>query len=373
MKTIQQILGEIQPPLRFEYPIENYFEDKVTGEHKAFLEVIRLLDMEKYEEKRYGQGGRPLYTRMGILKACMAKSFFRYESNAALRKTLLNDRNLRVICGFDKVPSESVFSRVLSEFAEKNITEEMFNEVIKEYLKEKIIGHISRDSTAIIGREKVHNKKKDVKIEKKKRKRGRPRKGETKEEKKLKRLARQIRQKAGQAIKEIDKEAAWGCKKNSQGNVSYWKGYKLHLDVSDLGIPVCAVLTGANVHDSQLAIPMEKITGKRVTFLYSLMDAAYDAGEIADFIRSRGRVPLIDSNKRGKEKRRFSPCEQERFKIRSSVERANSNLKEWLLSAHIHVKGYKKVKQQVMFSVIMLACIKILQYIVKPAAAKQAA
>ena len=59
MKTIQQILGEIQPPLRFEYPIENYFEDKVTGEHKAFLEVIRLLDIEKYEEKRYGHGGRP--------------------------------------------------------------------------------------------------------------------------------------------------------------------------------------------------------------------------------------------------------------------------------------------------------------------------
>jgi hypothetical protein len=39
--------------------------------------------------------------------------------------------------------------------------------------------------------------------------------------------------------------------KNSQGNVSFWMGYKLHLGVTDLGIPVTAVVTGANVHDSQ--------------------------------------------------------------------------------------------------------------------------
>ncbi len=76
-----------------------------------------------------------------------------------------------------------------------------------------------------------------------------------------------------------------------------WKGYKLHLDVTDNGIPVGAIVTGANVHDSQVAI-LERITEQRVNHLYSLMDSAYDAKTIRDFITDNGRIPIIDPNKR---------------------------------------------------------------------------
>jgi len=55
-----------------------------------------------------------------------------------------------------------------------------------------------------------------------------------------------------------------GIKKNSQGKINAWKGYKLHLDVNDFGIPLTFVLTGANVHDSQLAITMEKLISKEM-------------------------------------------------------------------------------------------------------------
>ena len=79
--------------------------------------------------------------------------------------------------------------------------------------------------------------------------------------------------------------------KNSQGNIETTKGYKLHLDVSDAGFPLTAVITGANVHDSQLAIPMEKLTEQKVISCYSLMDSGYDAKTIDDFIRSRERIP----------------------------------------------------------------------------------
>ncbi|MGI9073097.1 MAG: hypothetical protein ACR2JB_17725 [Bryobacteraceae bacterium] len=41
--------------------------------------------------------------------------------------------------------------------------------------------------------------------------------------------------------------------------------------------PITAVLTGACVHDSQVAIPLMTLTSQRVTYLYGLMDAAYDA------------------------------------------------------------------------------------------------
>ncbi len=37
------------------------------------------------------------------------------------------------------------------------------------------------------------------------------------------------------------------------------------------------VLTSASVHDSQVAIPLMTMTGARVSYLYDLMDAAYDA------------------------------------------------------------------------------------------------
>jgi hypothetical protein len=153
--------------------------------------------------------------------------------------------------------------------------------MVSHYHEGKIIGHISRDSIAILAREKAVNKKRDVAIPTgPKHKRGRPRKGEVRPAKEPGRLERQLKMKPGKALKELGTDCAWGCKKNSQGNVSFWKGYKLHLDVTDLGIPVTAIVTGANVHDSQVATSMEKPTERQVTFLYSVMDSAYDAAPV---------------------------------------------------------------------------------------------
>jgi hypothetical protein len=68
---------------------------------------------------------------------------------------------------------------------------------------------------------------------------------------------------------EVNKECAWGRKKNSRGNMSYWRGYKLHPDVSDISFPVSVHVTGTNAHDSQAAILLEKMTmGKVRHFLY---------------------------------------------------------------------------------------------------------
>ena len=76
-----------------------------------------------------------------------------------------------------------------------------------------------------------------------------------------------------------------GSKKNSKGYKETWIGYKLHLDVACGQIPVSCVLTSASVHDSQVAIPLMTITGARVSYLYDLMDAAYDAAAIHDHSR----------------------------------------------------------------------------------------
>lgn len=44
--------------------------------------------------------------------------------------------------------------------------------------------------------------------------------------------------------------------------------------------PICAILASASVNDSQVAIPLMTMTSARVTYLYELMDSAYDADEI---------------------------------------------------------------------------------------------
>jgi hypothetical protein len=274
------------------------------------------------------------------------------------------DPNLRLLCGFTKVPGKASFSRAFSYLSAIGIMPGMLENLAKETFKDKVVYHVSRDSTAIHARETVEKKERE-KVEKTAKKRGRPPKTTEKQEKQPTEMERQITESPSDSLERLNKNSAFGCKKNSQGNVSFWKGYKLHLDVSDTGFPVTACVTGANVHDSMLAIPMEKLTEQRVVFCYSLMDPAYDAQAINDFIISRERVPIIEPNKRGNENRpSLDPAKQERYKIRTSVERANSHLKDNLILKAIYVKGYTKVSFVLFAAVICLAALKHLTFLV---------
>jgi len=51
------------------------------------------------------------------------------------------------------------------------------------------------------------------------------------------------------------------AKKNSQGKVESWCGYKLHVDTIDGDIPVSAILSSASLTPtSQVAIPLAQMT-----------------------------------------------------------------------------------------------------------------
>ena len=214
----------------------------------------------------------------------------------------------------------------------------------------------------IAARERAPSKK-VKKALKSKKKRERPPKNVVKAPKEPTELEKQVTEEPLASLERLDKNCAWGCKKNSRGNVEFTKGYKLHLDVSDTGFPLSAVITGANVHDSRLAIPMEKLTERKITSCYSLMDSGYDAAIIRDYISSRERVPIIEPNKRlNKNRPGLDPAKQERYKIRTAVERANSHLKDNLIPRAIYVKGHTKVSFVLMASVFCLAAIKFLQY-----------
>ena len=98
----------------------------------------------------------------------------------------------------------------------------------------------------------------------------------------------------------IDQNNALGMctKKNSKDYKVSWTGYKLHIDVADGGIPISAVLTSASTHDSQVAIPLAKMSRARVIKLYDIMDSAYDVPQIHDMSRQLGHIPLIDMHPR---------------------------------------------------------------------------
>ncbi len=179
--------------------------------------------------------------------------------------------------------------------------------IVKNY-GDKIAGHVSRDSTAIEAREKPA--KKEPKAARPKGKRGRRKKGEQAPPVEPKRLELQPDRSLEANLADLPQACNVGTKKNSKGYKESWIGYKLHADVVDGEIPVSLILTSASLHDSQVAIPLAQMTASRVTNLYDLMDAAYDAEAIHRYALDLGHVALIDSNPRSGEKVHFSGYKQ---------------------------------------------------------------
>ncbi len=65
------------------------------------------------------------------------------------------------------VSSESTFSRAFAEYAKASLGTRVHGVLVKEHLGTELIGHVSRDSTAIVGREKPTKKVKAPKVAKK--------------------------------------------------------------------------------------------------------------------------------------------------------------------------------------------------------------
>lgn len=353
--TISWLMGRVQRSL---FPhLNQCLPTPLTEQEERLVSILEIVQVERYVPiniTNYRYPGRKPLDRQALGRAFVAKAYYRFATTSDLRRTLLAAVNLRRICGFATaadVPSDSTFSRAFSEFATGSLGNRVHDALVKKYLSQELVGHISRDSTAIIGREKPAKK---VKEPRKARKRGRPAKGEEREAPVEKRLDRQVNQSAEEAISELPVVCDRGTKKNAQGYKMSWNGYKLHLDTNDIGLPISALVTSASLHDSQAAIPLIKRTSEKVTYLYDLMDAAYDAKRIEEVSRGYGHVPIIDKNGRGKEALPMAPHKAERYKIRSSAERANGRLKEDFGANNVMVKGHAKVSLHLMFGVITL-------------------
>lgn len=336
--------------------------------HERLVTIIEFSNVRRIVKRFYPHGersgGRPMEERSSIAIAFLAKHVFGLSTTVSLIDRLHFDQTLRRLCGWElrkSVPSEATFSRVFGEFSECGLTNILLDEMTKKYHSNRIIGHISRDSTEIDAREKSkisRREAKKAKEAKEKKRRGRPKKGEERQQAVIKetRLEKQQHQTLDEILSDLPNGCDYGCKKNSQGFKMMWKGYKYHIDSIDGDIPVSAILTSASLHDSQVAIPLSRLTSQKVNACYELMDAAYDASIIRDEIEKNGRVPLIDFNNRSpKDERKFEDFQAERYKNRSGAERVNSNLKDNLGARNIRVKGHKKVATHLGFGLIIMA------------------
>jgi len=177
------------------------------------------------------------------------------------------------------------------------------------------------------------------------------------------RLQRQPARSIEENLADLPSLCDWGCKKNSKGKVEYWRGYKLHIDSIDGDIPVSWLLTSASLHDSQAAIPLAQMTAERVTSLYDLADAAYDAKEIREMSERLGHVAIIDRNPRRGGKLEFTPAEAVRYRERSTAERVNSHLHDSHGGRHVRVRGAVKVAAHLSFGLLVIAAGQLLKLV----------
>jgi len=346
---------------------------ELSGHAKLLVSVLGLTPVQPHLPTPGGWVGRPAKHRRALASAFVAKAVYGLNTTRQLIERLRCDRQLLHLCGWNdqrSLPHESTFSRAFEEFAQSELPHRLHAALIMKTQRERIIGHMARDSTAIEAREKFP----EAKPEKDKPKR-RPkcRKGAEHGT----RIKRQRRQALAEQLASLSKNCAIGVKKSSKGDQQYWRGYKLHLDVADGQIPISALLTGANVHDSQAAIPLMTMSTARVTYLYDLMDAAYDAAAIREYSVQLGHQPIIDGRKRSctteyrvprqknsrswkriivKEMRapEFTWAERDRFTERTMVERVFSRLKDEFGFRSIRVRGATKVMAHLMFGVLVL-------------------
>lgn len=356
--------------------------DPLTEKQQQLIAILEVVRIEEFLPRCDGYEGRPRKNRAHIARSFIAKTVYNIDTTTLLIERLKSDKNVRRICGWEyvaQIPSEATFSRAFNEFAETNLPQRVHKALIEKTLAHELILHNSRDSTAIVAREKPQKKMKNQcpKEQKPKNKGGRPKKFEKRPEPELTRIQKQRKMTLEEMLRDLPTVCDKGAKKDSRGMNMYWTGYKLHLDTIDGDIPVSAIVTSASLNDSQAAIPLATMTAERIINCYDLMDAAYDAPDIIAHSQSIGHIPLIEKNPRGNKELKEA-LEREklarktlkwvnpetlRYNARSAAERANSRLKNEFGARKVRVRGHLKVACHLLFGVLTLAADQLMRLV----------
>lgn len=357
MKIVAEMWGKIQSSL-FPYLVE-CLDDSLTAGLKQFIEALEVVRIEEIVSSPFAQHmGRPQSDRRCLARAFLAKAVMGYSTTLMLREVIYLQPTLRRLCGWERrsdIPSEATFCRAFAEFAKNGVGDMALDRLVATHISDQIVMHVTRDATSVEAREKPAKKPKvRRRIESAHiRKDGSftPRT----------RIEHQYFQDPLVALSELPCACDVGIKRNSKGHNNVWIGYKAHIDWTDGFVPINVVTTSASVHDSQVAIPMARITAKKAPVIYELMDSAYDSPFIRKAIEELGHIPIIDRQKNRKDYIPFDPAKKARFAERTCAERGISRLKDEFGLRNVRVRGHQKVHLHVMFGVLALFAAQILR------------
>lgn len=129
----------------------------LTAKQQALVTTLELVRIEAFIVSGRGFPGRPAQDRAAIARAFVAKMVYNMTTTQALLDRLATDSTLRRICGWERkndVSDEWTFSRAFAEFSRSRLPERVHEALIQKSYRHELVGHISRDSTAIEAREK---------------------------------------------------------------------------------------------------------------------------------------------------------------------------------------------------------------------------
>lgn len=295
--------------------------------------------------------GRVGYDLLSILGIMLLKLHFRQPTMKETLLLLRENGNLKDILGISRVPSQATacrLSRVVERVVDPAVLHERVIQAYKEAMDNRMVGHLSIDSTIIEAREKPFVKEKEASpAPVPPKKKGRKKKGSPEEKAYLEQKARAERERLDylaedplQSISRLEMRCSLTAKQNSKGKRQWFIGYKAHLATDDFGVSVAYAVTGACVHDCKVAVPLMKTAHQRTDFLYALMDKGYLNPDIDAYAAMIGRKAIIDQRAH----RSIAPLPMEkpeaaRYKARTTVERTNSELKDGYLPDKIYRRG----------------------------------
>ena len=159
---------------------ESLMIEEFTPKESKLIRVLDFAEIEKFIT--ITSPTNIPKSREQIARAFIAKSVYNFQTTRDLIDRLHIDRTFRILCGWrykNDIPSEATFSRAFAELSKMQIAQKTHEQFVKEYLSTKTFFYNATDATKIPLREQP------VKVEKEeptvKPKRGRPKKGETRE------------------------------------------------------------------------------------------------------------------------------------------------------------------------------------------------
>ena len=161
--TISQFWNRIQGAL---FPELEEELGPLTEKQQQLVAILEVVRVEQFLPRFFGCIGRPQKDRAALARAFVAKAVFNMPTTRALIERVQSDISLRRICGWERrneVPNESTFSRAFCECVESELPSLVHSALISKVYEKQLVGHVSRDSTAIEAREKPLLKKKKKK------------------------------------------------------------------------------------------------------------------------------------------------------------------------------------------------------------------